>query len=258
MATADAEHDSTFGEQVRRGESEGKITKYEFWEFLWPVQHDGRVMPLDTLAREELGLEREHRRVLRPRVEPCCRIIILARIAEQAGFDSVWFGDHLLYRYESGETRGPWEAWTTLAGLAEATERVAIGPLVAATAFHSPFMLAKQAATVDEISGGRLVLGLGAGWNDTEFAALGAPFDHRVSRFEEAFTIVRTLLASGYIWEENRKQLAYKPLMMVATEGRGVVIGFTADPNFRAYVDGMNLLFLNAVFRGAAHVRQAP
>ncbi len=123
----------------------------------------------------------------------------IARTAEQAGFDSIWFGDHLLYRYASGETRGPWEAWTTLAALAEATERVALGPLVAATAFHAPFMLAKQAATVDEISGGRLVLGLGAGWNDVEFAALGAPFDHRISRFEEAFTVVRTLLAEGAI-----------------------------------------------------------
>ena len=123
----------------------------------------------------------------------------IARTAEQAGFDSIWFGDHLLYRYASGETRGPWEAWTTLAGLAEATERVALGPLVAATAFHHPFMLAKMAATVDEISGGRLVLGIGAGWNPVEFAAIDAPFDHRISRFEEAFTIVRTLLAHGTI-----------------------------------------------------------
>ena len=123
----------------------------------------------------------------------------IARTAEQAGFDSIWVGDHLLYRYATGETRGPWEAWTTLAGLAEATERVAIGPLVAASAFHTPFMLAKLAATVDEISGGRLVLGLGAGWNATEFDALGAPFDHRIARFEEAFTIIRTLLAAGAI-----------------------------------------------------------
>ena len=123
----------------------------------------------------------------------------IARTAEQAGFDSVWAGDHLLYRYRDGTTRAPWEVWTTLAGLAEATERVTIGPLVAATAFHQPFMLAKQAATVDEISGGRLVLGLGAGWNDVEFAALGAPFDHRVARFEEAFLILRTLLADGFI-----------------------------------------------------------
>jgi alkanesulfonate monooxygenase SsuD/methylene tetrahydromethanopterin reductase-like flavin-dependent oxidoreductase (luciferase family) len=123
----------------------------------------------------------------------------IARTAEQAGFDSIWLGDHLLYRYADGSTRGPWEAWTTLAGLAEATERIALGPLVAATAFHAPFMLAKLAATVDEISGGRLVLGLGAGWNDTEFNALGAPFDHRISRFEESFTIVRTLLHDGFI-----------------------------------------------------------
>jgi alkanesulfonate monooxygenase SsuD/methylene tetrahydromethanopterin reductase-like flavin-dependent oxidoreductase (luciferase family) len=123
----------------------------------------------------------------------------IARAAEGVGFDSIWLGDHLLYRYASGESRGPWEAWTTLAGLAEATERVMLGPLVAATAFHAPFMLAKQAATVDEISGGRLVLGLGAGWNPVEFAALGVPFDHRVGRFVEAFTIVRTLLRDGFI-----------------------------------------------------------
>ena len=123
----------------------------------------------------------------------------MARLAEQAGFDSVWLGDHLLYRYASGETRGPWEVWTQLAGLAEATERITLGPLVASTAFHSPFMLAKLASSVEEISAGRLVLGLGAGWNETEFAALGSPFDHRISRFEEAFTIVRTLLAHGSI-----------------------------------------------------------
>ncbi len=123
----------------------------------------------------------------------------IAHLAEEVGFDSIWLGDHLLYRFASGETRGPWEAWTTLAGLAEATTRVALGPLVAATAFHSPFMLAKQAAAVDEISGGRLVLGLGAGWNPAEFAALGQPFNKRIARFEEAFTIVRTLLAHGSI-----------------------------------------------------------
>lgn len=123
----------------------------------------------------------------------------MAVLAEQVGFDSVWYGDHLLYRDAAGRHRGPWEAWTTLAGLAEATERVALGPLVAATAFHAPAVLAKQAATVDEISGGRLVLGLGAGWNEVEFRAFGFPYDHRVSRFEEAFTIIRTLLREGAV-----------------------------------------------------------
>ncbi len=123
----------------------------------------------------------------------------LARVGEQVGFDSVWIGDHLLYRSEALGARGPWEAWTMLAGLAAATSRIAIGPLVACTSFHNPAMLAKMAATVDEISGGRLILGLGAGWNETEYRAFGFPFDQRVSRFEEAFTIIRTLLREGHI-----------------------------------------------------------
>ena len=123
----------------------------------------------------------------------------MARLADEAGFDSLWVGDHLLYRLASGESRGPWEAWTLLAGLAAATERIAIGPLVASTSFHAPAMIAKLAAGVDEISGGRLILGLGAGWNQREYEAFGFPFDHRISRFEEAFTIIRTLLRDGAI-----------------------------------------------------------
>jgi len=121
----------------------------------------------------------------------------MAETAERIGLDSVWVGDHLLYRGPDGKARGPWEAWTTLAALAAVTERVALGPLVAATSFHNPAMIAKKAATLDEVSGGRLILGLGAGWNQTEYDAFGYPFDHRVSRFEEAFTIIRTLLHDG-------------------------------------------------------------
>jgi alkanesulfonate monooxygenase SsuD/methylene tetrahydromethanopterin reductase-like flavin-dependent oxidoreductase (luciferase family) len=121
----------------------------------------------------------------------------MARAAEETGLDSIWVGDHLLYRYEDGPSRGPWEAWTQLAAIAAVTERVEIGPLVAATSFHSPAMIAKKAATLDEISGGRLILGLGAGWNEPDYSAYGFPFDHRVSRFEEAFTIIRTLLHDG-------------------------------------------------------------
>jgi alkanesulfonate monooxygenase SsuD/methylene tetrahydromethanopterin reductase-like flavin-dependent oxidoreductase (luciferase family) len=123
----------------------------------------------------------------------------MARAAEEIDLDSIWVGDHLLYRDDGLPPRGPWEAWTTLAAIAAVTERVQIGPLVAASSFHNPAMLAKKAATVDEISGGRLILGLGAGWNEAEYLAYGFPFDHRVSRFEEAFTIVRTLLADGRI-----------------------------------------------------------
>jgi alkanesulfonate monooxygenase SsuD/methylene tetrahydromethanopterin reductase-like flavin-dependent oxidoreductase (luciferase family) len=123
----------------------------------------------------------------------------MARAAEEVGFDTIWLGDHLRYRYEDGSSRGPWEVWTMLAALAASTSRIRLGPLVAATAFHAPAMLAKLAATVDEVSGGRLIVGLGAGWNETEFRAFGFPFDHRISRFEEAFTIIRTLLREGRI-----------------------------------------------------------
>lgn len=123
----------------------------------------------------------------------------VALAAEDCGFDSVWVGDHLLYRNPDDVTRGPWEAWSLLAALAEATQRVELGPLVAATSFHNPAMIAKKAATVDEISGGRLILGLGAGWNRAEFDGFGFPYDNRVSRFEEAFTIIRTLVREGAI-----------------------------------------------------------
>jgi alkanesulfonate monooxygenase SsuD/methylene tetrahydromethanopterin reductase-like flavin-dependent oxidoreductase (luciferase family) len=150
----------------------------------------------------------------------------MARAAEAGGFDSIWVGDHLLYREPE---RGPWEAWTLLAALAAATERVDLGPLVACAGFHPPGLIAKMAATVDEISGGRFVLGLGAGWHEQEFRAFGLPFDHRVSRFEEAFAIVRGLLAGervtlgGRWWEAQNAVLLPPPRrrvrLMVGSNG---------------------------------------
>ncbi len=119
----------------------------------------------------------------------------MARAAEEVGFDSVWIGDHLLYRGDGRPERGPWDSWTLLAGLAGVTERVVLGPLVACTAFLRPGVLARTAAAVDELSGGRLVLALGAGWNATEFHAFGIPFDHRIARFSEALEIIRRLIA---------------------------------------------------------------
>lgn len=123
----------------------------------------------------------------------------MARAAERIGLDSIWVGDHLLYKKEGYPPSAPWEAWSTLAALAAITERVEFGPLVASAGFHNPSMLAKKAATIDLISGGRLIVGLGSGWNKTEYDAYGYPYDRRVSRFAEAFEIIRTLLREGTI-----------------------------------------------------------
>jgi alkanesulfonate monooxygenase SsuD/methylene tetrahydromethanopterin reductase-like flavin-dependent oxidoreductase (luciferase family) len=152
-------------------------------------------------------------------------VVDIARTVEDCGFDSIWVGDHLLYRDDLGSS-GPWEAWTSLAALAQTTERVALGPLVAATSFHSPAMIAKMASTVDEISGGRLILGLGAGWNRVEYDAYGFPFDHRVSRFEEAFTIIRTLVREGSVdFEGSYYTMRDTELLPAARPDMPILIG---------------------------------
>ena len=131
-------------------------------------------------------------------------LLAIAHAAEACGFDSIWLGDHMLYRGDGREERGPWDVWTTLAALAASTERVRLGPLVAATAFHPPGLVARMAAAIDEISGGRFVLALGTGWNETEFDAFGIPFDNKVARFEEAFTIIRMLLGGERVTFDGR------------------------------------------------------
>jgi len=123
----------------------------------------------------------------------------MAAAAEECGFDGIYVGDHLLYRGDGRAERGPWSSWELLAALAAVTERVDLGPLVACAGFHPPAVLAKMAATVTDVSEGRFVLALGAGWNEVEFRAFGIPFDRRVARFEEAFTIIRGLLAGDRV-----------------------------------------------------------
>jgi alkanesulfonate monooxygenase SsuD/methylene tetrahydromethanopterin reductase-like flavin-dependent oxidoreductase (luciferase family) len=122
----------------------------------------------------------------------------MAQLAEEAGFDSLWLPDHMFGQIDD-RTTGAWECWSMLAAVAAVTERITLGTLVLATSFREPALLAKMADTVDEISDGRLILGLGAGWFEAEYRAFGFPYDHRASRFEEAFTIIRTLLREGEI-----------------------------------------------------------
>jgi probable F420-dependent oxidoreductase len=123
----------------------------------------------------------------------------LAQAAERAGFDSCWIEDHLISRFPNRDERGMWECFTTLSALAATTSRIQLGPLVACTSFRNPTLLAKMSDTLDEISDGRALLGLGAGWHEPEYAAFGYPFDHLAARFEEALGIIVPLLREGRV-----------------------------------------------------------
>ncbi len=129
-----------------------------------------------------------------PPTYPEVRAVAVA--AEAAGFDSLWIYDHLLFRFD-GETTGIREAWTVLSAIAEATSRVQLGTIVMCTSFRNPALLAKMAGTLDHVSGGRLILGVGCGWHDPEYEAFGYPTDHKVGRFEEALTVIRELIREG-------------------------------------------------------------
>jgi alkanesulfonate monooxygenase SsuD/methylene tetrahydromethanopterin reductase-like flavin-dependent oxidoreductase (luciferase family) len=138
----------------------------------------------------------------------------LARQAEAAGFDALWVVDHLLVRCHTVDAQygrpvlpeltatapvGVWECWSLLAALAAGTERVALGPLVSCTSYRNPGLLAKIVSTVEEISSGRLILGLGAGDYEDEHQTFGMRWDHRVSRFAESLQIILPLLRDGQV-----------------------------------------------------------
>jgi len=123
----------------------------------------------------------------------------MARLGEEIGADSLWFTDHLIHRVPGEEPRGMWECWSLISALAAVTERAEIGTLVLCSSFRNPALLAKMADTVEEISGGRLILGIGAGWNKPEYDAFGYPFDHRTDRFAEALVILTSLLREGHV-----------------------------------------------------------
>jgi probable F420-dependent oxidoreductase len=121
----------------------------------------------------------------------------MALRAEEIGFDSFWLPDHLIFKNPIEQPHGPWECWSLLSAMAAVTNRLKLGTLVVCAGFRNPALLAKMADTVDEISGGRLILGLGAGWHEPEHQAYGYPFENRFARFEESLQIIRPLLREG-------------------------------------------------------------
>jgi len=147
----------------------------------------------------------DHRAPGAGRVVPWPELREMATLADDVGIDTLFVPDHLLFRnagavvVPEGETRGMWEAFTLLSALAAVTSRVTLGPFVACTSFRNPALLAKMAATLDHVSGGRLLLGLGAGWHEPEYDAFGYHFDHLAGRFEEALGIILPLLKGEHV-----------------------------------------------------------
>ena len=119
---------------------------------------------------------------------------VVAEAAEGSGLDSAWIADHLLAAMQDGTVHGMQDAWTLLTAVAAVTSQLELGPLVLCSSFRDPGVTASMAVTLDDVSGGRLVLGLGSGWHDPEYDAFGFPKSYRVSRFAEALEIIVRLL----------------------------------------------------------------
>lgn len=135
-------------------------------------------------------------------------ILEMATTAEAVGFEAVWISDHVGFGDPDGEWGGAWESWTLLSALAGATTRVRLGTYVSAAPFRNPALFAKMAETLDEVSGGRFTLGLGAGWNEPEFRAFGFPFERRFDRFEDALRIITSMLRTGRSDHEGQLESA--------------------------------------------------
>lgn len=191
-------------------------------------------------------------------------ISAMALRAEEVGLDSIWVEDHLIFRHEDQPPQGVWECWSLMAALAAVTERVEIGALVSCATFRNPALTAKIADTVDEISGGRVVLGLGAGWNQPEYEAFGFPYDHRVSRFEEALHIIHGLLKNGAIDYTGRFHSAENCELRPRgprPEGPPILLGTTGDRMLRLtaqYADQWNAYFVHTgnLASGVAPLRE--
>jgi alkanesulfonate monooxygenase SsuD/methylene tetrahydromethanopterin reductase-like flavin-dependent oxidoreductase (luciferase family) len=138
------------------------------------------------------------------RALPFAQMRELAQLTDSSGLDSIWVADHLFFRSATDEVRGTWESVSILGALAEATTRVELGPLVLCGPFRNAGMMAWAANTLDEISGGWFVLGLGAGWSEDEFRAFDFEFDHKVSLFADQLEVIVPLLREGRVEYDGR------------------------------------------------------
>jgi F420-dependent oxidoreductase-like protein len=173
----------------------------------------------------------------------------LAAHVEQTGWDGLWLADHFMPNAEDVST--PWpEAWTTLSALAAVVPRIRMGTLVTGNTYRHPAVLAKMAATADHISGGRVVLGLGSGWQENEHEMYGIPFytvNNRLQRLEEACQVIKALFSEesvtfdGEFYQLKNAPLQPKPKqdtlpLLIGGGGEKVTLKITAK-----YADEWNV-----------------
>lgn len=168
-----------------------------------------------------------------------------ASVAEAVGFDSFVFEDALLYR-DAESSRGCWESASIAAALAASTSRIEIGPSVTNAPYRSAALTAKIAETIDEISGGRYIFGIGAGNTPDDYEPFGFPTDHRYSRFAEAIEIIHGLLKGGtvdYAGQYHSARGAELVLRGPRPQGPPIIIAAAGSKMLRLvarYADGWN------------------
>lgn len=179
-------------------------------------------------------------------------IVEMGEAARDAGFEALWFADHFQFASEdSDEVRGVWEAFTMMAAAAAEMPFIEVGVLVACTGFRNPALIAKMSESIDEISGGRFILGLGAGWHEPEYDAYGLPFDHRVSRFEEAIEIIHSMLRDGSATVDGTYYQADNAIIAPRgprPTGAPILVGSSGDRMLKSvvkYADAWNTVWHN-------------
>ena len=151
---------------------------------------------------------------------PWSEVLHMGQHVEKKGYYGIWYADHFMPN--DTDVSGPWqESWSTIAALAAAVPRLRVGPLVSGNTYRHPAVLAKMAATIDHISGGRLVLGIGGGWQENEHRAYGLEFSTvggRLARLDEACQVIKGLFTqprttfNGKYYQLTDAPLEPKPL----------------------------------------------
>ncbi|MFD5779766.1 LLM class F420-dependent oxidoreductase [Streptomyces sp. NPDC126933] len=180
-------------------------------------------------------------------------LLTVAKATEDLGFDAFFRSDHYLRMGAADGLPGPTDAWITLAGLARETKRIRLGTLMTAGTFRLPGVLAIQVAQVDQMSGGRIELGLGAGWFEEEHTAYGIPFPkEKFARFEEQLAIVTGLwgteVGGTFSYDGTYYQLTDSPALPKPTQSKVPILigghGATRTPRLTAqYADEFNMPF---------------